>query len=115
MKKFIVGLLVALAVGTTATAQTAVRGYTKADGTYVAPHYRSSPNNTTSDNYSTRGNVNPYTGEAGTKPDTRPSYSTPSYTPSQAPKPSNTYGSPSPYGSTYGSNTKPACASIYGC
>ncbi len=44
-----------------------VRGYTRKDGTYVRPHYRSAPNGTSSDNWSTRGNVNPYTGEVGTK------------------------------------------------
>lgn len=43
-----------------------VRGYTRKDGTYVAPHYRSSPNSSKSDNYSTRGNYNPYTGKPGT-------------------------------------------------
>ena len=43
-----------------------VRGYTRSDGTYVQPHYRSSPNSTTLDNYSTRGNTNPYTGKRGT-------------------------------------------------
>jgi len=48
-------------------ADTYVRGYTKNNGTYVAPHYRSSPNSTKSDNWSTRGNVNPYTGSIGTK------------------------------------------------
>jgi len=47
--------------------QTYVRGYVKSNGTYVEPHYRSSPNNTKSDNWSTYGNVNPYTGEIGTK------------------------------------------------
>ncbi len=45
-----------------------VRGYTKQDGTYVAPHYQTSPNGTRADNWSTRGNVNPYTGEPGMKP-----------------------------------------------
>jgi hypothetical protein len=44
-----------------------VRGYTRKDGTYVAPHYRSSPNKTKADNYSTRGNINPHTGQAGTR------------------------------------------------
>lgn len=44
-----------------------VKGYYKKNGTYVAPHYRSSPNETTSDNWSTKGNVNPYTGEEGSK------------------------------------------------
>ena len=44
-----------------------VRGYVTRNGTYVAPHYRSSPNSTTLDNYSTRGNYNPHTGEPGYK------------------------------------------------
>ena len=43
-----------------------VRGYTKKNGTYVQPHYRSSPNGTVLDNYSTKGNINPYTGKEGT-------------------------------------------------
>ncbi len=44
-----------------------VNGYYRKDGTYVEPHYRSSPNDTKSDNWSTYGNVNPYTNEEGTK------------------------------------------------
>ena len=44
-----------------------VRGYTTSRGTYVAPHYRTSPNSTRIDNWSTRGNVNPFTGKSGTK------------------------------------------------
>jgi hypothetical protein len=36
-----------------------VQGYFKKNGTYVAPHYRSSPNSTQQDNWSTRGNVKP--------------------------------------------------------
>jgi len=50
-----------------ALANTYVRGYTRKDGTYVAPHYRTSPNRTQRDNYSTYGNYNPYTGKTGTK------------------------------------------------
>lgn len=50
-----------------ANADTHVKGYTKKNGTYVAPHVRSSPNGTKSDNYSTKGNVNPYTGKKGTQ------------------------------------------------
>jgi len=44
-----------------------VNGYTKKDGTYVQPHERTAPNNTNLDNYSTKSNVNPYTGQPGTK------------------------------------------------
>lgn len=45
---------------------TSVRGYTRRDGTYVAPHMRSAPDRNPYNNFSTRGNVNPYTGEVGT-------------------------------------------------
>ena len=44
-----------------------VNGYYKSNGTYVQPHYRSSPNSTTSDNWSTLGNTNPRTGKSGTR------------------------------------------------
>lgn len=43
-----------------------VKGYTKKNGTYVAPHYKSTPNKSKFDNYSTKGNINPYTGKKGT-------------------------------------------------
>jgi|GEM_PF-975828 len=51
---------------TSAAKDVRVKGYFRKNGTYVAPHYRSSPNSTTLDNYSTRGNYNPYTGKSGT-------------------------------------------------
>lgn len=41
-------------------------GYYTKNGTYVAPSYATNPNNTVMDNYSTKGNTNPYTGKAGT-------------------------------------------------
>lgn len=44
-----------------------VNGYYKSNGTYVDSYNRSSANSTKSDNFSTYGNTNPYTGEAGTK------------------------------------------------
>lgn len=42
-----------------------VGGYSRQDGTYVPPHERSSPNETTLDNWSHRGNINPHTGRRG--------------------------------------------------
>lgn len=41
-------------------------GYFRSDGTYVSPHYSTNPNDTKLDNWSTKGNVNPYTGKEGT-------------------------------------------------
>jgi hypothetical protein len=49
-----------------AGADTYVNGYVRKDGTYVQPHYRTDPDSTKLNNYSTQGNVNPYTGQAGT-------------------------------------------------
>lgn len=43
------------------------KGYTKKNGTYVAPHYKSTRNKSKFDNYNTKGNVNIYTGKKGTK------------------------------------------------
>ena len=65
---FVLAVVVASFVGGAAVeAQTYVRGYTRSNGTYVPGHYRSSPNSTQRDNYSTYGNTNPYTGQRGTK------------------------------------------------
>jgi hypothetical protein len=47
--------------------RTHVRGYTKKDGTYVAPHRRTGPDGSKSNNWSTKGSVNPDTGKRGTK------------------------------------------------
>ena len=50
----------------TASAATRVRGYFLKSGTYVMPYYKSTPNRTRLDNWSTKGNYNPYTGKKGT-------------------------------------------------
>ena len=50
-----------------AFADTYVHGYTRSDGTYVQPHYRSSPDGSFHNNWSTKGNTNPYTGEQGNR------------------------------------------------
>lgn len=67
--------------------------------TYVQSHYRTSPNNTVSDNWSTVGNVNPYTGQAGTKSYPSDSYYSNSYSNSYTPtsyySSSSYYSSPS--------------------
>jgi hypothetical protein len=44
-----------------------ISGYTRSNGTYVAPSHGTNPNSSKSDNWTTKGNVNPYTGQAGTK------------------------------------------------
>jgi hypothetical protein len=42
-----------------------VSGYYRSNGTYVNSYYRSDPDSTVRNNYSYRGNLNPYTGTAG--------------------------------------------------
>jgi hypothetical protein len=85
MKKLILSTLITLfALTTFAQNYTYVSGYTKSNGTYVQGHYRTLPNNTRDDNWSTIGNINPFTGAAGTKPgdsyySSTFSYATPSY------------------------------------
>ena len=68
MKASIIALIfIMLFAGVALARDTYVRGYTKKDGTYVDPHYRSAPNHTPNDNWSTKGNTNPHTGKQGTK------------------------------------------------
>jgi hypothetical protein len=121
MKILLCGAALALVSLATAAAQGDhyVQGYYRSNGAYVAPHYQTNPNNTRADNYSTEGNVNPYTGEPGTKP----LYPTaPAYTPYVPPPAPSSYGiyRPMPqtgmYGSSYG-QPAPArrCTSSYGC
>ncbi len=65
MKKIF--LIILLFASSAAFADTYVKGYTKSNGTYVEGHYRSDANSQRSDNYSSQGNTNPYTGERGTQ------------------------------------------------
>ena len=72
MKKIIFLVLLSLfAFNNTIEAQTKkptdvyVKPYTRKDGVKVKGHYRTAPNYTNRDNFSTKGNVNPYTGKKG--------------------------------------------------
>ncbi|MCF8450020.1 MAG: hypothetical protein K9G49_09150 [Taibaiella sp.] len=81
--------------------QTYVNGYTRSNGTYVEGHYRTTANYTRDDNWSTAGNVNPYTGSEGTKPGGyNSSYSTPSYNSSYS-TPTTTYSNYNTYTPSY--------------
>jgi hypothetical protein len=44
-----------------------VKGYFRQDGAYVQPHMRSAPDSSYNNNWSTYPNVNPYTGQQGTR------------------------------------------------
>ena len=47
-------------------ADTHVNGYYRKDGTYVQPYVRSTSDGNAYNNFSTKGNINPYTGKEGT-------------------------------------------------
>jgi hypothetical protein len=49
-----------------------VRSYYRKNGEFVQSYHATNPNSTRLDNYSTIGNVNPYTGMPGTKPAVQP-------------------------------------------
>lgn len=105
MKNFLF-LIAFLFFSVVSFSQVSVRGYYRSNGTYVQPHERTAPNYTRNDNYSTVGNVNPYTGKAGTQPrdgytPTRTSYS--SYS-SPTYRSTSTYSAPT-YSSTYTPST----------
>ena len=54
-----------LIVCTTVFSDVYVEGYYRKNGTYVKPHYRSNPDGNIYTNFSTKGNINPYTGKYG--------------------------------------------------
>jgi hypothetical protein len=70
-----------------------VHGYTRSDGTYVSGYHATNPNSTKFDNYSTKGNINTWTGKPGTK---SPDGST-----------TDSYYSGSYYGAPLGASTQP--------
>ena len=70
MRILVIGIVSFIAMMSVTLADVYVKGYTRSDGTYVAPHYRSSPDSSHNNNWSTRGNRNPYTGKRGTQPRT---------------------------------------------
>lgn len=77
MRKTLIAISIASIIAAPTFARSSqVDGYVKRDGTYVAPHQRTTPNATRTDNWSSRPNTNPYTGQAGRvdpyKPQTKP-------------------------------------------
>ena len=95
MKKVLTLIALCLTIGTASAQSVYVSPYTKSNGTYVGGHYRSKADGNFYNNWSTKPNVNPYTGRTGTRVTppssyglgrsystpryTRPSFSTPSY------------------------------------
>lgn len=94
MKTIAVLVLSFLLVGV-AFADQWVNGYTRKDGTYVNGYMRSDSDSSYNNNWSVQGNVNPYSGEEGTRSRTY-NDRTPEYN-------NRTYGNPGyESGSSYG-------------
>jgi hypothetical protein len=71
-------LLLACLIGSSSfAADVYVQPHTTKDGTYVSGHYKTAPDSTKTNNYSSEGNVNPYTGKSGTVDPYAPSKNAP--------------------------------------
>lgn len=89
--KMLMGICFLLLFASTCFADQNVSGYVRQDGTYVAPYVRSSPDSSYNNNYSTKGNTNPYTSESGTNSRTY-NYRTPNYNNYRYPAYEKSYG-----------------------
>jgi len=75
MNKMLMTILFLVAVFTVGTifwikvaeAYVRVKPYFRQDGTYIQPHYRSDPDSSRWNNWSTWGNINPFNGKKGYK------------------------------------------------
>lgn len=67
VKSIILTLVGICASAQLAHTQTYVDGHYRRDGAYVPGHYRSNPDGNRNNNWSYRGNYNPYTGRQGTE------------------------------------------------
>ena len=65
MKNFLAFLILIQLIFVSCSYAEWVNGYTRKDGTFVSGYNRSSRNSTVTDNYSYKGNTNPYTGSTG--------------------------------------------------
>jgi len=66
--KHLVGIAMAatMLLPLTAQAQEYTNGYYRSNGTYVQGYYHTAPDGNPYNNYSSRGNTNPYNGQNGT-------------------------------------------------
>lgn len=73
MKRFVCFIsIIFMVVGISANSINAqsshrVKSYMKKNGTYVSPYRKTKSDKSKFNNYSTKGNYNPYTGKKGTK------------------------------------------------
>lgn len=66
MKAVFIGALLAVVAGSAVARDVYVAPRTNSNGSTTQGHYRSAPDGNVHNNFSTQGNVNPYTGQPGT-------------------------------------------------
>ena len=66
MKTVVLIAAIALLATPTLARTVSVKPHVTKQGVYKSPSYRTSPNTTKIDNYSSKPNINPYTGKSGT-------------------------------------------------
>jgi hypothetical protein len=66
MKHIIIAMAAALSCAAFAQGQHYVAPHMTRNGTFVEGHFQTNPDSSLQNNWSTQGNVNPYTGQAGT-------------------------------------------------
>lgn len=70
-----------------------VNGHYRSDGAYVQGHMQTNPDGNRNNNWTTRGNVNPYTGQPGYRdPERAPGYVAPTVPNYYQPAPAPNYG-----------------------
>jgi hypothetical protein len=68
MNKYLAVIVITIILGLMCAAKVVgVRGTIRKSGKYSAPHYKTSPNKVKIDNWSTKGNINPFTEKKGYK------------------------------------------------
>ncbi|MBF0542308.1 MAG: hypothetical protein HQK91_12765 [Nitrospirae bacterium] len=83
MRTILLSIILLMLLVLVAFADEYVNGYIRSDGTYVQGYSRTSPDNTIRNNYSTQGNINPYTEKQGTvNPNNDKNYPSGVYNPS---------------------------------
>ena len=65
MKTITATIFASFALISVANAQSYTNGYYRSNGTYVNGYYHTNPDSSRSNNYSSYGNKNPYTGQRG--------------------------------------------------
>ena len=65
LRKILTCMIALFVLASVAEGAQRVRGYINKNGTYVMPHYKTKRDSTRLNNYSTKGNINPYTGKRG--------------------------------------------------